>query len=38
MKNDIYKQDGPNMQKVDVVKKKLDEILVLLNPIEEGFS
>ncbi len=29
---------GPKMQKVDVVKKKLDEILILLNPIEDGFS
>ena len=38
MKNDIYKQNGPNMQNVEVVKKKLDEILILLNPIEDGFS
>ena len=38
MKNDICKQNGPDMQKIDVVKKKLGEILLLLNPIEEGFS
>lgn len=38
MNNDIYVQNGPNIQKVDVVKQKLDEILILLNPIEYGFS
>lgn len=38
MNQDIHVQSGPDMQKVDVVKKKLDEIIILLNPLEHGFS
>jgi hypothetical protein len=38
MNNDIYIQNGPNIQKVEIVKKKLDDILIQLNPVEYGFS
>jgi hypothetical protein len=38
MNNDIHLRNGPNIQKADIIKKMLDEILTLLNPIEYGFS
>jgi hypothetical protein len=38
MKNDIDFHNKPNLQKFNVVSQKLYEIILLLNPLEYGFS
>lgn len=38
MNQDIHVQSGLHLEKVDDVKKKLDEVITLLNPLEYGFS
>jgi predicted transcriptional regulator len=38
MKNNFEFQDRPDLHRVDIIKKKLIEIMILLNPLEYGFS